>query len=420
MKIREFLLAIIISTLSLGKAMAISPQEEISKTIEKAGGNYYAYPKPRGKMTSAPHGYKAFYISHYGRHGSRYMVGERDAATACTTLKKANEQGILTDLGKEVIVKLEQVLQAMHGRDGDLTKLGLQQHSEIATRLYKNFPSVLKGNKKIDAKSTYVSRSILSMGSFCQTLKGLNNQLDITTSASNHDTYFLCHDRVKSSERPKDEGEWYQKIVNFGKNKRDSERLMSVLFTDSKFLEEDEERTLCEQLFNVACSIQNTPEVKCELLSLFSKDELWNFWQANNSFWYYFCGGYNKGERAREMSIDLLNDIIDQADSAIANKNISAHFRFGHDTGLFPLVVLMKINSSYDEVTNFDNLHYTWVDFRTVPTSANIQFIFYKSKKNKNILVKILLNEEEAKLPIKALDGPYYKWEDLRKYCKSL
>lgn len=406
--------------MSVVQTMANSPQEEITNTIEKAGGNYYAYPKPSGKMTPAPDGYKAFYISHYGRHGSRYMVDEKDAVNAYTILKKANEQGILTDLGKEVIVKLEQVLQAMQGRGGDLTKLGLQQHTEIAARLYKNFPSVLKGNKKIDAKSTCVPRSILSMGSFCQTLKGLNNQLDINTSASNHDTYFLCHDRVKSNERPKDEGEWYQKFVNFGKQKRETERLMSVLFTDSKFLNKDEERTLCEQLFNVACSIQNTPEVECELLSLFSKDELWNFWQAQNAFWYYFCGGYNKGERAREMSIDLLNDIVDQADSAIANNNISAHFRFGHDTGLFPLVVLMKINSSYEEVSSFDNLHYTWVDFRTVPTSANIQFVFYKSKKSKDIIVKILLNEEEAKLPIKAFDGPYYKWEDLRKYCKSL
>ncbi|MCQ2188515.1 MAG: histidine phosphatase family protein [Paludibacteraceae bacterium] len=420
MSIKHLIVAFSLSAFCIGQTMAVSPQEEITNTIEKAGGNYYAYPQPSGKKTAAPDGYEAFYISHYGRHGSRYMVDEREAANACSTLQKANEQGLLTATGKEVIAKLEEVMKAMHGRDGDLTKLGLQQHKEIATRLYNNFPSVLNGNKKIDAKSTYVSRSILSMGSFCQTLKGLNNNLEIETDASKHDTYFLCHDRVKNTERPKDEGEWYQKFVNYGKHKRDPERLMSVLFTDPKFLKKDDARTLSEELFNVACSIQNTPSVKCELLSLFSKDELWDYWQAQNAFWYYFCGGYNKKERARELSIDLLNDIVDQADSAIANNNVSAHFRFGHDTGLFPLVVLMKINSTYDEVISFDHLHYTWVDFRTVPTSANIQFVFYKSKKSKDILVKILLNEEEANLPIKAFDGPYYKWEDLKKYCKSL
>ena len=33
-----------------------------------------------------------------------------------------------------------------------------------------------------------------------------------------------------------------------------------------------------------------------------------------------------------------------------------------------------------------------------------------------DILVKVLLNEHEALLPVKAVDGPYYRWTDLRRY----
>jgi hypothetical protein len=33
-----------------------------------------------------------------------------------------------------------------------------------------------------------------------------------------------------------------------------------------------------------------------------------------------------------------------------------------------------------------------------------------------DILVKVLLNEHEATLPVQAVDGPYYRWNDLRKY----
>ena len=49
---------------------------------------------------------------------------------------------------------------------------------------------------------------------------------------------------------------------------------------------------------------------------------------------------------------------------------------------------------------------------------CNIQLIFYRPKKGKDgdILVKALLNEREAKLPIATDQHPYYKWSDLRQY----
>lgn len=418
---RKCIIVSALLALFVSQTWAITPREEMVQTIEKAGGNYYAYPRPNGKMTPAPKGYEPFYISHYGRHGSRYMIDEKEANEACATLRKANDEGKLTDTGKATIVKLEQVVKTMQGRGGDLTKLGLKQHRDIAYRMFNNYPEIFKGEKSIDAKSTFVPRSILSMGSFCQTLKGLNNQLEIETDASGHDTYFLCQDRVKNPDRPKEEGEWYQKFLDYGAKKRNPERLMSTLFTDPHFLDQEAARKLSVQLFNVACALQNMPKVNCELLSIFSQDELWNYWQAQNAFWYVFCGGYTTPhKRARELSIDLLNDIITQADSAIANKQVSGHFRFGHDTGLLPLVVLMKINSPYEQVNDMDELYKTWVDFRAIPTAANVQFVFYKSKKSNDVLVKVLLNEEEATLPIKAIEGPYYRWNDLKEYCKSL
>ena len=52
--------------------------------------------------------------------------------------------------------------------------------------------------------------------------------------------------------------------------------------------------------------------------------------------------------------------------------------------------------------------------------AANIQFIFYRSKKNADILVKVMLNEREVSLPIKSEQSPYYKWEDVKKYYRDL
>ncbi len=50
--------------------------EEIREDKNISAGNYYAYPYPEHPLphlTLAPKGYKPFYISHYGRHGSRWL-----------------------------------------------------------------------------------------------------------------------------------------------------------------------------------------------------------------------------------------------------------------------------------------------------------------------------------------------------------
>jgi len=42
---------------------------------------------------------------------------------------------------------------------------------------------------------------------------------------------------------------------------------------------------------------------------------------------------------------------------------------------------------------------------------ANLQFVFYRSKKNPAVLFKVLLNGEEARLPLETGIWPYYDWQ---------
>ena len=49
--------------------------------------------------------------------------------------------------------------------------------------------------------------------------------------------------------------------------------------------------------------------------------------------------------------------------------------------------------------------------------AANVQMVFYrKDEDDREPLVKLLLNEDEATLPIKAASGPYYRWADVKRY----
>jgi hypothetical protein len=62
--------------------MASSAQlsrQEIKQNIYLMGSNYFAYPGPaQEQLTPSPEGYEPFYISHYGRHGSRQLINDRD------------------------------------------------------------------------------------------------------------------------------------------------------------------------------------------------------------------------------------------------------------------------------------------------------------------------------------------------------
>ena len=57
---------------------AQTTKEEIFTSLEKSGGVNFVYPYHTNKYTEAPKGYLPFYISHFGRHGSRYLTNEND------------------------------------------------------------------------------------------------------------------------------------------------------------------------------------------------------------------------------------------------------------------------------------------------------------------------------------------------------
>ena len=130
------------------------------------------------------------------------------------------------------------------------------------------------------------------------------------------------------------------------------------------------------------------------------------------------CLQADQDTRDYEMACNLLRDILDKAEIAIASKTPSATLRFGHDTGILPLIALMHVGNAYCRVSDLNNLYKSWADFKLIPMAANIQFIFYKNSVG-NVLVKVLLNEEEVKLPLKTA-GPYYQWTEFQDYYEEV
>ena len=416
---KKLLFTAIISLFAI-TTIAQSVQEDLKRDIRYSASNQMAYPTPTQALTPAPEGYKPFYISHYGRHGSRYLINPKDYSYPHEVLKSADSAGVLTPLGKDVLKRYEIIIQEADNRYGELTPLGAEQHRQIARRMYERFPEVFEGNVWVDAKSTVVIRCILSMTNELTELTRLNPKLRIRHDASMHDMYYMNFNdkellKKKWNKESNDVYEkYFKEMVNY-------DYAFCQLFTDTSFVwRKADARKFYEKLFHTANNLQNLEaRKKVTLYDLFTDEDIYNNWRVANLWWYLGYGfSQLNGGKQPYVQRNLLRKIIEEADSCIVLQNPGATLRFGHETMVMPLTVLMGLNG-YDLVTD-DYAHLDqkgWVNYRIFPMGANIQLVFYRRNTgNKDVLVKVLLNENEATLPIKSNTAPYYKWSEVRDY----
>ena len=416
---KKLLFTAIISLFAI-TTIAQSVQEDLKRDIRYSASNQMAYPTPTQALTPAPEGYKPFYISHYGRHGSRYLINPKDYSYPHEVLKSADSAGVLTPLGKNVLKRYEIIRQEADNRYGELTPLGAEQHRQIARRMYERFPEVFEGNVWVDAKSTVVIRCILSMTNELTELTRLNPKLRIRHDASMHDMYYMNFNdkellKKKWNKESNDVYEkYFKEMVNY-------DYAFCQLFTDTSFVwRKADARKFYEKLFHTANNLQNLEaRKKVTLYDLFTDEDIYNNWRVANLWWYLGYGfSQLNGGKQPYVQRNLLRKIIEEADSCIVLQNPGATLRFGHETMVMPLTVLMGLNG-YDLVTD-DYAHLDqkgWVNYRIFPMGANIQLVFYRRNTgNKDVLVKVLLNENEATLPIKSDTAPYYKWSEVRDY----
>ena len=405
---------------------AQSPREEFKENIFKSGSNYYAYPGPKQqKLTPAPKGYEPYYISHYGRHGSRYLIGKNDYDRAFRVLSRADSVGKLTTYGQDVLRRVTLLRNEADQRLGELTLLGAEQHRGIARRMYERFPQVFKGVTDIDAKSTVVIRCILSMENALQELKSLNPKLRIRHDASEHDMWYMNHSDKQLRSHQWD-GNTREVYDAFKARHQNYQRVMQVLFNDTAYVNHEvNAENLNYHLFKLASNIQSS-ELRhtVTLYDLFTPDEVYDNWMIENAGWYVGYGPCPLNGAWQPFSQRyLLKQMIDEADQNLTKAHPGATLRYGHEVCVMPLACLLEMDNCGKQVSDFEQLPAEgWLNYNIFPMGCNVQLIFYKPKKGHgDILVKALLNENETRLPLQAVSGPYYRWTDFRDfYLKKL
>lgn len=401
-----------------------SVKDEIALTPEKSGGIYYAYPVTRDSMPELPKGYSPFLISHYGRHGSRWLIKEWQYSAVLRHLEKAREMGVITKTGIETYEKVLELAHKAKGKAGALSQIGEKQHREIAERLFSRFPSLFSPGTRLNALSSTEPRCILSMAAFCERLKELQPSLSIHRSADPGNMDFISFSTPAAKDFCSDSAYWQNGFRMF----RDSV-VKAARLTKAVLGYEDNSPSglyFMKNLHDIAVSTQNV-DPTCHLLSLFTDDELFDLWQSLNYSMYvkHAYASISNG-LGPSCAASLLSHFIVEADSAVdAHKKdpLSSRvtLRFGHDSALIRLMALMHINGFATSESVPQNYCEAWQDFRAAPMAANIQLILFANESG-HIIAMLRHNESPVGFPIQSFDteGLLYDWDSLRNYWTGI
>ena len=385
-------------------AQRVNPLDLVKAEPRRAYGTDFPYSFDVPALTKTPKGYKPFYISHYSRHGSRYYWNERLYPELDTLLVTAHFHACKDELKTGV---------------SELSDLGWEQHQRIARTMYNNFPEVFERGGNVLAISSLTGRCVLSMSSFCQELVQCNPKIEIREQSSR-----FTLDGVVPTDRqnpikhkfPRAKARWESHRDMF-QYKDDLDSLIIVrTFTSTDSLPGRVNR-IPENLINLYTSL---PSIGHDGMmgNIITDQEIAARWENSN------LGTYSWVFTPQYDMIPILQDILKKADAVInGTSDRIADLRFGHDTCLGPLTVLMGLNGADKDPEDPNEVKYIYQNWQTGKAS-NLQLVFYRGKNGPDdILVKCLLNGAEATMPLPTDNFPYYRWADFKRVyterCKA-
>lgn len=411
---------------------APASEETAPDRVMLSSGVYRAYPGPSSDVqTALPAGYEPFYVSTYNRHGSRYQPNDKRYVNTLRRLQEAHERGALTPYGEQLLPQIQTLCDSCVGHGGLLTTVGVRQLTGIGNRLYHRYPELFlrpqpDGRPRhIGARASVVTRCGQSMGAFMAGLAfdmiprfverypgQLPNTLCEVDSAYMN---YIAYDSPQLREWSKN-GAWKEDFQAFYEQHTLLPSVVDRIFADATGLDSLD---FVDDLYWLVIGMQNVEVPGCDLSGAMTADELFSCYRCVN-YRMYLCNALAlQAERmAAESASNLLRNIVESADRAIATDTVAADLRFGHDTSLLRLLALMRIAGATAEVSDPTEAWRVWQEASLCPMGGNLQLVFYRNAAG-DILVRHQLNERDVLVDapdLQPVAGSFYRWSSLREY----
>lgn len=383
---------------------------------------------PIEKIAPSPKGYKLFYYSLTGRHGSRYELEDSTFVYTCDIFNRAAKLGILTEEGERVRKILNRATAEQRGKGGELTSLGQEQWRGIGRRAYQNF-GALFDTGSIEAKSSTKMRCVFSMVSFVEGVKEKNTKIFVEQEA--RESFLpILRPMIDNPASPKQlirdcrttarQGAWRKEITD--KLWHDGfNQTLSKLVTKPEQLKECGASTpfwFLYQTHHLLLFSQNFGFDNYEVIrSVFSVEDEYRFYCYRCLSWLSLSWSWGNDNAAIFMSYmrPLVDDVLTKAQDAIDGRNPHiANLRFTHDSYIVPLITILGLEGCAATFgPDIEKAATSAPLSKIVPMAANVQMQLYRNKAGE-VLVRIMLNEKDATLPIECKTAPFYPWDKFR------
>ena len=417
-------LSLLSLVLALGTAYAQQQSPEMVQFLkefpQRAAFNTHSYEFIDVVDTPAPKGYEPFYISHYGRHGSRSdWGGDATYKVVRDILAKAKADGVaLTPAGDSLLRESAIIYAKYDGMDGRLTPRGVREHARLAQRMYDRFPQVFqKGSGEIRAVSSTTPRVLISMNGFTTRLMQLQPSLHIDLDSGEKFMAYIARaengtirarTREELAKRPASQEDYFTPVLKtLFENPEEGRKYIS---SPGSFL---------YAIYAVA-KVAEANDIDDNLFRYLPFGAVYRFHEDNFlSAYLNQCNSELNGDLRLPQAQELVDTLLTQAERVISGKsNRAADLCFGHDWPYLGLCSYFGLEGVGDRLSTEDAAAH-WMASWNCPFAANLQMIFYRSG-DAPVLVKFLVNERETAIPaLTPVEGPYYKWEDFKAFCAT-
>jgi multiple inositol-polyphosphate phosphatase / 2,3-bisphosphoglycerate 3-phosphatase len=366
--------------------------------------------------TAAPAGYQPVFINYVGRHGARFLTKAGADQQVLETLQAAEKSNALTDMGKKIKAIAQRLQAAGKGNYENITLLGQEEQEAIGERMHYSYPNVFAG-KGVEVVTTWKVRTQQSAEAFLKGLAGYKGEKKYERAPDSADSTLRFYDLSPAYAHYKKNGlikKCLDSLDRDGRTLATVRRICGRVFTATyvkELMKTSKGAAFADDLYDLYAIAWSSEGLGIA----FDRDDLeWMDFRNGAADFLEKGPGFDSVGIQVKVAAPLLADLINSLDRAIGKSDVDAVLRFTHAEAIAPLAALLGIREASTPVESIYKYHDHWDAGKVIPLSANIQWVLYAG--SGDYLVKVLLNEREAVLPVSTSQWPYYRWEDLRAY----